>query len=91
VEVDLNRPDAVATLRECVEVARELPPELRKIVRRIGAATPDRVELQLAGGARVDWGSGADTPRKAEVLLALLSQKASGYDVRSPETPAVRK
>jgi cell division protein FtsQ len=91
VEVDLSRPDAVATLRACVEVARGLPPELRRIVRRIGASTPDRVELRLAGGARVDWGSGAETPRKAEVLLALLPQKASLYDVRSPQTPAVRK
>jgi cell division protein FtsQ len=91
VEVDLSRPDAVATLRACVEVARGLPPELRRIVRRIGATTPDRVELRLAGGARVDWGSGAETPRKAEVLLALLPQKASLYDVRSPQTPAVRK
>lgn len=91
VEVDLSRPDAVATLRACVEVARGLPPELRRIVRRIGAVTPDRVELRLAGGARVDWGSGAETPRKAEVLLALLPQKASLYDVRSPQTPAVRK
>jgi cell division protein FtsQ len=91
VEVDLSRPDAVATLRACVEVARGLPPELRRIVRRIGATTPDRVELRLAGGARVDWGSGAETPRKAEVLLALLPQKASLYDVRSPKTPAVRR
>ena len=91
VEVDLSRPDAVATLRACVEVARGLPPELRRIVRRIGATTPDRVELRLAGGARVDWGSGAETPRKAEVLLALLPQKASLYDVRSPDTPAVRR
>jgi cell division protein FtsQ len=91
VEVDLGRPDGVPSLRACVEVARGLPPELRKVVRRIGATTPDRVWLQLAGGARVDWGSGDDTPRKAEVLLALLPQKADVYDVRSPETPAVRR
>ena len=91
VEVDLDRPDAVATLRECVTVARGLPPEVRRLVRRIGATTPDRVTLQLADGARVDWGSGAETPRKAEVLLALLPQKATLYDVRSPETPAVRR
>ena len=91
VEVDLAAPGSVATLRACVEVATGLPPELRRIVRRIGATTPDRVELRLAGGARVDWGSGDETPRKAQVLLALLPQKASLYDVRSPATPAVRK
>jgi cell division protein FtsQ len=60
-------------------------------VRRLGATTPDRVWLLLAGGAKVDWGNGADTPRKAEVLLALLPQKADFYDVRSPDTPAVRR
>jgi cell division protein FtsQ len=91
VEVDLARPDAVASLRACVEVARGLPPELGRQVRRLGATTPDRVWLLLAGGARVDWGSGAETPRKAEVLLALLPQKADVYDVRSPDTPAVRR
>ena len=90
VEVDLTRPDAVASLRECVEVASGLPASLAKRVRRLGATTPDRVWLELAGGARVDWGSGDDTPRKAEVLAALLPQKASLYDVRSPDTPAVR-
>ena len=90
VEVDLARPDAVAALRACVEVARGLPPSLAQKVRRLGATTPDRVWLDLTGGARVDWGSGDDTPRKAEVLEALLPQKASSYDVRSPETPAVR-
>jgi cell division protein FtsQ len=91
VEVDLARPDAVASLRACVEVARGLPASLEKKVRRLGATTPDRVWLELTGGARVDWGSGADTPRKAEVLQALLPQKASFYDVRSPGTPAVRR
>jgi cell division protein FtsQ len=91
VEVDLARPGAVESLRACVEVARGLPAELERKVRRLGATTPDRVWLELAGGARVDWGSGADTPRKAEVLQALLPQKASFYDVRSPETPAVRR
>jgi cell division protein FtsQ len=91
VEVDLERPDAVASLRACVEVSRGLPVSLERQVRRLGATTPDRVWLQLAGGARVDWGSGEDTPRKAEVLLALLPQKASSYDVRSPDTPAVRR
>jgi cell division protein FtsQ len=91
VEVDLRRPDAVASLRECVRVARDLPADVGRKVRRLGASTPDRVWLQLAGGARVDWGSGDDTARKAEVLTALLPQRASFYDVRSPETPAVRR
>jgi cell division protein FtsQ len=91
VEVDLSRPDAVDSLRACVEVANGLPASLERQVRRLGATTPDRVWLHLDGGARVDWGSGADTPRKAEVLAALLPQEASVYDVRSPETPAVRR
>jgi cell division protein FtsQ len=91
VEVDLSRPDAVASLRACVQVSRGLPHDLERQVRRLGATTPDRVWLHLAGGARVDWGSGDDTVRKAEVLRALLRQKASFYDVRSPDAPAVRR
>jgi cell division protein FtsQ len=91
VEVDLAAPAPSPRCAPASRFATGLPPELRRIVRRIGATTPDRVELRLAGGARVDWGSGDETPRKAQVLLALLPQKASLYDVRSPATPAVRK
>lgn len=91
VEVALRERGGVEALRACVAVAQGLPPELARITRRVGATTPDRVWLQLAGGAKVDWGSEADTPRKADVLLALLPQRASSYDVRSPGTPAVRR
>ena len=60
----------------------------------IGADSPDGIWLKVRdstvpGGARVEWGDSAHTPRKARVLTALLLQHGIVYDVRSPDTPAV--
>lgn len=91
VEVDLGARDADAALRACFEVVRAMPAGLKSQVRRIGAGSADQVWLRLADGARVEWGDSTETPRKAQVLLALLAQRADVYDVRSPGTPAVRR
>jgi cell division protein FtsQ len=70
---------------------RQLPEPVARRVRSIGADSPDGIRLRLRDGALVEWGDASLTARKAEVLLALLPQKAVTYDVRSPDTPAIRK
>jgi cell division protein FtsQ len=88
--------EAVPALRGSLDVLRALPPSVSKRLLAIGAESPDGIWLKLRdsavpGGARVEWGDSAQTPRKAQVLMALLAQRAVEYDVRSPDTPAVRK
>jgi cell division protein FtsQ len=77
-------------LRGCLAVLHGLPPTLAKRLHSIGASSPDGIWLKLRDGATVQWGNSSDTPRKARVLDALLPQKGTEYDVRSPDTPAVR-
>lgn len=79
----------VPALRSCLGVLDALPPAVRSTIKKIGARTGDGVWLTLKSGARVEWGSATDTPRKAEVLTALLKQKADRYDVRAPDAPAI--
>ena len=90
IEVSLGAA-GVDALRGCLAVLAELPPAVRGKVQSIGARSADGIWLEMKGGARVEWGSADATPRKAEVLQALLRQKAEVYDVRSPDTPAVTK
>jgi cell division protein FtsQ len=84
-------PAGVTALRGTLAVFRGLPPDLAQQVKAIGADSPDGIWLTLKGGAKVEWGSSADSAQKARVLTALLPQKAVDYDVRSPDTPAVRR
>jgi cell division protein FtsQ len=79
----------VAALRSCLAVLDQLPATVRGAIAAIGARSGDGVWLTLKTGARVEWGSAAQTPRKAEVLTALLKQKGKRYDVRAPDAPAI--
>jgi cell division protein FtsQ len=88
-------PDGVPALRGCLDVLRALPPAVSRRLLAIGAESPNGIWLKLrdpkvANGARVEWGDSGQTPRKARVLTALLSKHAVLYDVRSPDTPAIR-
>ncbi|MEU8517496.1 FtsQ-type POTRA domain-containing protein [Kitasatospora sp. NPDC048722] len=72
-----------------VAVAAGLPSD---VARRAGALlvhSYDDIELQLSGGATVRWGSPEQNDRKARVLVALLAQKGTNYDVSAPDAPAV--
>jgi cell division protein FtsQ len=85
----------VPAMRGALGVLAQLPPAVSDRLLSIGARSPDGIWLRLRekgvkGGVRVEWGSSAQTPRKAEVLTALLRQHADGYDVRSPDQPALR-
>ena len=64
---------------------------MRSRVRTLAANDPDRITLVLRSGVRVNWGSSADSPLKAQIVEALLKRKPSAtIDVASPHNPAVR-
>ena len=45
----------------------------------------------LKSGIKVNWGSAADSPLKAQIVEALLKREpAATIDVSSPHTPAAR-
>ncbi|MFI8456288.1 cell division protein FtsQ/DivIB [Kitasatospora sp. NPDC085464] len=72
-----------------VAVAAGLPPEVAKRAGAVLVHSYDDIELQLSGGATVRWGSPEQIDRKARVLVALMSQKGTNFDVTAPEAPAV--
>jgi cell division protein FtsQ len=74
-----------------IEVASQLPADLRTQVEMLRATTSDDVTLQLPEGVTVLWGSSADSERKTIVLRALLTQPASVYDVSAPDAPVTRQ
>ncbi|MEO6882024.1 MAG: FtsQ-type POTRA domain-containing protein [Mycobacteriaceae bacterium] len=73
--------------RAALNVLDSLPAPLRSQVLSVSAATPDAVTLTLTNDRRLVWGSTVDSPRKAAVALALLTQPAKTYDVSSPDLP----
>lgn len=72
-----------------VGVVTQLPEKLRPDILSVSAKSGADVVVKLNGGQTVRWGSAADTPRKAAVLLVLLTREGDTYDVSSPELPTV--
>lgn len=88
--IQLTTHPATVGAREALAVWLELPQQIRTRVVSIGArrsGSMDSTELVMRDGARVMWGSAEAGQRKAEVLLALLSQRALRYDVSAPDLP----
>lgn len=79
-----------AVLGDLAVVADALPDALAERVETITAASRDSIQLKLSKGVTVIWGSSDDSELKAEVLTALMEQKAKVYDVSAPGTPATR-
>ncbi len=71
-----------------------LPLELAADVKSVAAQTMDTVTMELRDGARVDWGSAAETELKAAVLQALRTAKKSKdstwFDVSAPTLPVTK-
>ena len=87
-EVD---PGDQGLLREVGLVAGALPAELAADVKGLRATGPDLITLRLRSGVDVVWGSAADSPLKARIVLALLEQKPrQTINVSSPNSPAVK-
>jgi cell division protein FtsQ len=82
------RPDDPAT-RAAVAVLAAIPQQLRAQVVKVGAKTEGSVELTLADGRMVRWGSPDRSERKAAVLAPLLTRPGTVYDVTTPDFPTV--
>ena len=82
---------AGAGFRAVAAVVRSLPAEVRAQLTHATAATADDVQLELAGGASVVWGSAEDSGYKADVLDALMRaappDTVALYDVSAPNSP----
>lgn len=74
-------------LSEAAEVASALPDDLAGRVDHLTVETVDLIELVLADGRTVLWGSAEESALKAEVLVRLLQQPARHYDVSVPGNP----
>lgn len=72
-------------------VVRSLPAEVRSTVTEVSAATLDDVQLTLASGLKVVWGSAAESVLKGETLRSVLIARpdATTVDVSSPLVPVV--
>ena len=82
---------AGAGFRAVAAVVRNLPAEVRAQLTHATAATADDVQLELAGGASVVWGSAEESAYKADVLDALMlaapPDTVTLYDVSAPNSP----
>lgn len=77
-------------LRSVGVVVAALPASLQAKVQRIEAGSQDSITIRMADGDVVFWGSADQSPLKAAVLVPLLKQHGSRYDVSAPGNPAVR-
>lgn len=76
------------TVRAVVTILDAVPDGVRRKIREIVASSDDDVNLLLADGTRVVWGSAQNSARKAVVLVALMGRRAAVYDVSAPDAPA---
>ncbi len=76
-------------VQAAVAVVEALPSALRASVTKITARSPVDISFTV-GSAQVKWGGPQESARKAEVLAALLPQRARVYDLSAPQTPVVR-
>ncbi|EWM16595.1 cell division protein FtsQ/DivIB [Kutzneria sp. 744] len=81
----ITDPTAVAV----VQVLMAVPEKIRAEVLSVSAKSPNSVVLALSAGRQVRWGGTADSPRKAAVLAALMSQPGKVYDVSSPQLATI--
>ncbi|MGY1639404.1 cell division protein FtsQ/DivIB [Geodermatophilus sp. SYSU D00742] len=85
------------TSRAALAALVALPGAVRAEVAAASATTPEDVTLRLTDGTTVLWGSAEDAGDKADVLVALLGQLASGalepagtIDVSAPSAVVLR-
>jgi len=79
-----------AALAEVAEVVSSLEPGIARRVDHVELSSIDSIVLALRDGDEVLWGSADASPRKADVLAALLDIEARVYDVSVPEQPTTR-
>ncbi|MET8799827.1 FtsQ-type POTRA domain-containing protein [Nocardia sp. NPDC004568] len=76
--------------RAAVAVARVLPPALEVQVKTVRAMGASDISLTLRDGRTVLWGSSEDGERKSAVVVPLLTQPGTVFDVSSPSLVTVK-
>jgi cell division protein FtsQ len=77
-------------VRDLGTVLSALPADLHDRVKQVRADSPDSITLQLDAGVRVIWGSADQSALKAQVIVPLMQQKGTTYDVSAPSNPTVK-
>jgi len=86
-----TQPDTrTEALQETARVISALPSRVATRVDLVEVATVDEIELVLANGRQVVWGSAEDSDQKAEVLEVLLNRPGQQIDVSVPGRPTTR-
>lgn len=76
-------------LADIATVATSIPTDIASQVQLIRANTPNQILLELADGRKVNWGSAEKSEDKAAVIVVLLNQPGTNYDVSVPSRPAI--
>ena len=71
-------------------VIGSLPDRIASRVDTVEISSVDKIQLVLANGRRVLWGSAEDSGQKAEVLAVLLRRPGQQIDVSVPGRPTTR-
>jgi len=79
------------TFRAALDVLADVQGNIRRQLVEVRAASPDQIVLRLTHSRTVVWGSPERGRRKATVLAALMTRKASVYDVSAPDVPTTRR
>lgn len=77
-------------LVEGARVIDALPSRIAARVDMLEVSSVDEIELVLANGRRVRWGSAEDSEQKAEVLAVLLKRPGQQLDVSVPGRPTTK-
>ena len=67
-----------------------LPRDLAQRVDHVEVETVDQIMLVLRDGRQVLWGSAEESDQKAEVLMVLLGEQGTVFDVSVPGSPTSR-
>jgi len=77
------------TFSVAAKVAAGLPFWLRERVTSLRGITRDNVVITLDDGVEIRWGGSSQGSLKAQVLKALLGQRARIYDISVPDRPSI--
>ncbi|WP_153411958.1 cell division protein FtsQ/DivIB [Nocardia macrotermitis] len=82
--------DSDPVTRAAVTVLTAASRGLRGQVGEVVARSVSDIELELRDGRTVLWGGAADSARKAEVVVPVLTRPGQVYDVSTPDLVTVR-
>ena len=78
------------TTKAALRVLADLPTNLSGLVQTVSTRSPVDIELGLTRDRTVVWGDSTQTEDKARTLTALLTRKATEYNVSAPDFPSYK-